>query len=174
MTLTCGKATMCGHAPQESRPMSRRITRGFNAAALAAILDRKGWTVIEAARLSGVDPQTISGWLAEPTSGRNPPSPQVDTLGKVVKALGIPMSAVVQIPAGKRMLADLRALAKLTQPAVARELGISTSYYAQLERGERRLSPEQAAMLAKLFRRKDTVVTAAWERARKRPPGTPS
>lgn len=149
--------------------MARRVIRGWDRRRLTRLRDKQGWSEAELGRLARVSPQAIRNWESGVTTG-----PQVDMLARVAAALGASMSDLVKVPPRDRYLSDLRVLAGLVQPEAARLLGVSTGYYSDLERGEKNLSDQHAAAIAKLFQTTPDVVRAAHERARLRPPGTPA
>lgn len=159
--------------------MSRRILRGFDRSALVAARDTKKLGPAEVARLADVSAGAVYSWE------RGDSTPGVDTLSRVAGVLGVPISELVPIPENELYLGDLRVLAGLTQPVLAKRAGISTSSLAQLERGQARLKPELAQRIAdalspdpdekgKTTRPTVSVeqVVAAHERVRNRPPHT--
>ena len=162
--------------------MSRRILRGFDRSALVAARNRIGLGPAELARIADVSAGAVYSWE------RGDAAPGVDTLARVAKALGVPITELVRIPEGERFLGDLRVMAGLTQPQLAKMSGMSTSSLAQLERGQARIKTEVAQRIADALSSKfegdsDLVafgaspvtvqqVLDAHERVRTRPPHT--
>jgi transcriptional regulator with XRE-family HTH domain len=160
--------------------MSRRILRGFDRSALLAAREDAKLGPAEVARLADVSAGAVYSWE------RGDSTPSVDTLSRVAVVLGVPISELVPIPEDELYLGDLRVLAGLTQPQLAKKAEISTSSLAQLERGQARLKPELAQRIAdalspprkgepaELARPKVSVeqVIAAHARVRNRPPHT--
>lgn len=148
--------------------MGRRELRGFNPEALAARREKLGMARQDVARLAEVSTKTIWSW----ETGAK--SPQIDRLARVAKALRTTPAAFIAVPKGQRTLADLRAMAGLTQPQLARDAGMSTTALQDLERAETRLTDHKAELLAHALGLTPEIVRAAYERARVRPPGAPA
>lgn len=147
--------------------MTRRPLRGFDRERLIELRTEKGYTRGDLARFAEVSVAAVRAW----ESGQA--TPQVDRLARVVKALEVPMSELVRIPPHERYLGDLRVQAGLTQPQLAREVGISTASLSSLELGETSLREQVAEQLARALGVDTAEVRAAYERSRTRPPGTP-
>lgn len=122
--------------------MSRRILRGFDRSAFVTARDRVGLGPAELARIADVSAGAVYSWE------RGDATPGVDTLARVARALRIPIAELVPIPEDERFLGDLRVLAGLTQPQLAKLSGMSTSSLAQLERGQARIKVEVAQRIA--------------------------
>lgn len=120
------------------------------------------------ARFADLAESTLSRWETGIAS------PQVDGLSKVVKALDLTIADVVQLPEGQRFPSDWRVLKGLTQPELGRLVGLSTTTLGRIERGEAGLTDEAAVKLSTVFAIDVDELRAAYERARRRPPGTPA
>ncbi|NKW34484.1 helix-turn-helix domain-containing protein [Rhodococcus hoagii] len=131
--------------------MSRRILRGFDRSAFVTARDRVGLGPAELARIADVSAGAVYSWE------RGDATPGVDTLARVARALRIPIAELVPIPEDERFLGDLRVLAGLTQPQLAKLSGMSTSSLAQLERGQARIKVEVAQRIADACRRTRTT-----------------
>lgn len=160
--------------------MARKVLRGWDPARLKKLRERKrrpkrrgeadrgSWTEADLARKSGVSVQTIRNWECDRSQ------PTVDKLRAVAQALGVGMDQLVKVSEHKRHLSDLRVLAGLTQPEAAKEAGISTGFYADVERAEAALTDQIAKRLATIFATDAETVRAAWQRAHDREPGEPA
>lgn len=148
------------------RGMSRRILRGFSPASLEAARKAKKLTRGELGRLAEVSPAAVLSWEVGKAS------PQVDYLARVVNVLGITMDDVVLIPRNERYLGDLRVFRGLTQPQLAKKIGMSTTALATVERGHSRLREDVAEKLSQGLDATVDEVKAAYERTRTRPPHT--
>lgn len=146
--------------------MTRRPLRGFDRERMIELRTEKGYTRGDLARFAEVSVAAVRSW----ESGQA--TPQVDRLARVANALEVPMSDLVQIPPHERYLGDLRIQAGLTQPQLAREVGISTASLSSLELGETVLRESVAERLGKALGLETAEVRAAYERSRTRPPGT--
>jgi transcriptional regulator with XRE-family HTH domain len=142
--------------------------RGFKPARLRDARLKKGWSLVDLARLSRVDAKTIGTWEDETAR------PHIDKLVLVAAALGVPIPKLVVVPPKQRMLSDWRTLAGYTPVQAAKLAGVSTSFYSQVERGERPLGEDRAIKLAVAFSAHKNALDQAWERARTRKPGTPA
>ncbi len=140
--------------------------RGFKPQALTAARVAARMTMGDLARLAGVGLTTISGW----ESGAR--SPQADLLATVAEVLEVSLAELVHVPASERMLSDLRVLAGLTQPQLAEHIGIATSSLANIERGIKPLSPTNRGRMAAALQVPESIIDAAYERARRRAPGS--
>jgi transcriptional regulator with XRE-family HTH domain len=148
--------------------VTRRVTRGFRPDLLASARAKSGMAVVDLARLAQVPAQTIRDWEAGRTT------PQIDTLTKVAAVLKKPISSLVTVPRNRRKISDLRFLKGLTQPKLARTIGIPTSSYGEIERAMRPIPDPLAPPLAAALGVSPDELDAAWQRARDRPPGTPA
>lgn len=148
--------------------MSRRVLRGFDPEALKAAREKRKITVQDLARCAGVTYTTVWTW----ENGKH--APNIDTLVKVAAYLEIPVARLVSIPKGTETLGDLRVLAGLTQPQLAKAAGMTTTVLSKLERGETPITDTRAEALAPRLGVSANEVSAAWQRARDRPPGAPA
>ncbi|MCE5291394.1 MAG: transcriptional regulator [Nocardiaceae bacterium] len=148
--------------------MSRRGLRGFDPSTFAAARRAAGYTLSELGRIADIGLTTLHNW-----ENGSSPKPQVEALARAVAALGVTMADVIDIPPNRRTVADLRALAGLTQPQLAANAGISTAAMSQIERAAVRLTPDKARALAKALSITEAELTAAYQRARSRPAGSP-
>lgn len=146
--------------------MSRRVLRGFDADAFAALRRERGFSVNDLARLSGTSLSTLHAW----ESGRR--TPQVDILAAVMAVLTAPIDAVVRIDEDQRFPGDWRVMKGLTQPELAAQAQLSTSAVQRIERGEHPLSDANAHTLSGLLGISPQTYRDAYHRARQRPPGT--
>jgi transcriptional regulator with XRE-family HTH domain len=149
-----------------SRRMSRRILRGFSTHEFAAIRARAGMSVSDLSRMADVAVSTIHHWEAGTRS------PQVDILALVMEALGAPIEAVVLIPAEHRYPGDWRVMKGLTQPQLARAAQIPTVTIQRIERADYPLSDKNAEAIAGVLGIGSAEYRDAYQRARRRPPGT--
>ncbi|QEN17594.1 transcriptional regulator (plasmid) [Mycobacterium sp. ELW1] len=154
--------------PPHGRRMTRRVLRGFDAHAFAAVRRRAGISVSDLSRLSGASLSTLHHWEA----GRR--TPQVDILATVMKVLQAPIDAVVLIAPEQRYPGDWRVMSGLTQPQAAARAQLSTAILQRIERGEYPLSDKNAEALAGVLGISATEYHAAYQRARQRPAGAPS
>lgn len=141
--------------------------RGFAPETLAAARQAAKMSRGDLARLIGVTPATVGNWEAGRTK------PQVDSLAQIARVLGQPISRLVQVDPTRRYLGDLRVLAGLMQPELAREAGISTAHLSALERGEVRLTSDVAQRLAGSLHVPVGSVEQAYALVRSRPAGDP-
>ncbi|MYR08996.1 helix-turn-helix domain-containing protein [Gordonia sp. SID5947] len=141
--------------------------RGFDSARLAALREERGFSQADLARLSGVGRSTLTHW----ESGKS--SPQVDLLAKAARILDVRMEDLVVVPVEDRYPGDYRILCGLTQPQLGLAAGVPTALIGALERGEVELGPDVARKVAAALGLEVEVLSAAHERARRRPPGTP-
>jgi transcriptional regulator with XRE-family HTH domain len=148
--------------------MSRLVARGFQPRRLRAARLKKGWSLVDVARLSRVDAKTIGTWEDEAAL------PYVDKLLSVARTLGVPLPKLVVVPPRLRMVSDWRTIAGVTPVDAAKIAGVSTSFYGQMERGERAIVGERAERLAAAFGCGPAQLAEAWERARTRKPKTPA
>ena len=155
-------------APSRPRPrMTRRVLRGFNAQAFAGARRRNGISVSDLARLADVSPATIFNW----EGGKG--TPQVDLLARVMRILDTAIEQVVTIPADERYPGDWRVIKGLTQPELAAAAKIATTTLRGIERADAALTDANAANLAKHLGISIDEYQAAYQRARRRPPGAP-
>ncbi|ADG97501.1 transcriptional regulator, XRE family [Segniliparus rotundus DSM 44985] len=148
--------------------MTRRVTRGFRPDLLASIRVKNGLEIVDLARLAQVPAQTIRDWENGKTT------PQIDTLVKIASVLKRPISSLVSVPKTQRKLSDLRILAGLTQPQLAKTLGISTSSYGELERAMRPIPEHLLGPLSSTLGVSPGEAQKAWLNAKNRAPGTPA
>lgn len=146
--------------------MTRRVLRGFDAAAFAAVRRQRDMSVPDLARLADVGQSTIHAWEA----GRG--TPQVDLLARVMRFLDAPIEQVVAIPVDERYPGDWRVLKGLTQPELAAAAKIATTTLRGIERADIGLTDQNAARLAELLGLNVADYRAAYQRARQRPAGT--
>lgn len=151
--------------------MSRRVLRGFDRGEFKRL--RRAWRETgmsnhDLGRLAGIGEATLRTW----ENGTR--APNIDKLAAVLAVLEIPVSAVVRVPPEERTLGDLRVLAGLTQPQLAKAAGMSTTALSTLERAGTPLTQAKAEALAPLLGVSIGEVQTAWQRARDRPPGAPA
>ncbi|WP_241473843.1 helix-turn-helix transcriptional regulator [Mycolicibacterium neoaurum] len=146
--------------------MTRRVLRGFDARAFASARKDKGISVSDLSRLADVSQAAIFNWEA----GKS--TPQVDLLARVMGILGAPIEQVVPIPADERFPGDWRVAQGLTQPELAAAAKIATTTLRGIERADVGLTDANAGKLATLLGISVEQYRAAYERARRRPPGT--
>lgn len=145
--------------------VSRRVLRGFDPARLTSLRESRGMSRADLARKAGLGGATVQQWEAGTRS------PQVDTLALVAKTLGLPISELVDVPRNQRFPGDWRVLLGLTQPQLGQQVGISTSMIARIERGEVKLTDENAGRLAAALKIEVDELVRCYERARDRPAG---
>ncbi|OZE93542.1 helix-turn-helix domain-containing protein [Rhodococcus sp. 14-2470-1a] len=150
---------------ERNATVSRRVLRGFDPARLTSLREQKGMSRADLARKAGLGGATVQQWEAGTRS------PQVDTLALVAKTLDLPMSALVEVPRDQRFPGDWRVLLGLTQPQLGQQVGISTSMVARIERGEVKLTDENARRLALALEIDVDELVRSFERARDRPAG---
>lgn len=160
--------------------MSRRIEHGFDREALTRIRCAAALTVGDLHRITDISASAIYAW----ENGSR--TPEVHSLASVADALGVRLDALVPVPVGARMLSHLRVFARMTQTELATKLGIPTSAWSKIERGERAIPDGLLVQLAEALTvddherplRQQSVteeqVVSAWHRAKTRPPGTPA
>lgn len=150
---------------ERNATVSRRVLRGFDPARLTSLRESRGMSRADLARKSGLGGATVQQW----ESGTR--SPQVDTLALVAKTLGLPIGDLVDVPRDQRFPGDWRVLLGLTQPQLGQQVGISTSMIARIERGEVKLTDENARRLATALEIGVDELVRSYERARDRPAG---
>lgn len=155
-------------AHQPHRRMSRRILRGFDAAAFATARKRAGMSVSDLGRLSGVAVSTIHSWEAGTRS------PQIDILAAAMTTIGEPIESVVNVAHDDRYPGDWRVMKGMTQPQLAVAASLPTVIVQRIERGDYPLSEDNANALAQVLDVTIDTYRQAYERARTRPAGTPS
>lgn len=146
--------------------MTRRVLRGFDAQAFSAARKSRNLTVAELTRMSDVSQASIFNWE------RGKGTPQVDLLAKVLACLQIPIDQVVKVPVDERYPGDWRVVRGMTQPELAAAAGIATSTLKGIERADSALTDTNAATIAGLLGISAAEYRAAYDRARRRPPGT--
>lgn len=144
--------------------VSRRVLRGFAPERFKFLRIDAGLSRGELGRIADVSEGAIRAWEVGEAV------PQVDTLDRVMTALGRPIGEVVQVRADDRYLADLRVLAGLTQPQLAQRAGCSTAQLAAVERAHRPLKEPLLTNIAAALGVDKSVVDAAYTRTRRRPP----
>ncbi|WP_329955992.1 helix-turn-helix domain-containing protein [Rhodococcoides fascians] len=145
--------------------VSRRVLRGFDPARLTSLREGKGMSRADLARRAGLGGATVQQWEAGTRS------PQVDTLALVAKTLGVTMGDLVLVPRNERFPGDWRTLLGLTQPQLGSLVAISTSMIARIERGEVKLTDDNARRLAQALDIEIDELVRSYERARNRPAG---
>lgn len=150
---------------ERNATVSRRVLRGFDPARLTSLRESRGMSRADLARKSGLGGATVQQWEAGTRS------PQVDTLALVAKTLGLPIGELVDVPRDQRFPGDWRVLLGLTQPQLGQQVGISTSMIARIERGEVKLTDENARRLATALEIGVDELVRSYERARDRPAG---
>jgi transcriptional regulator with XRE-family HTH domain len=146
--------------------MTRRVLRGFSPEAFAAARADRNISVADLARMAEVTQATIHNWA----SGKV--TPQVDLLARVMNYLDVPIEQVVLIAADERYPGDWRVIRGMMQPELAAAAGIATSTLKGIERADAALTDANAATLARLLGISANDYRAAYQRARRRPPGT--
>lgn len=147
--------------------MTRKVLRGFSAAAFADARRTRGLSVSDLSRLADIGASTIHSWEAGTRT------PQVDLLAKAMKILKAPISEVVLIAPPDRYPGDWRVMNGLTQPELAAAIGIATTTLRGIERADIGLTDTNAANLAARLGISVDEYRAAYNRARQRPPGIP-
>ncbi len=158
--------TLSDYDPRRRPRMTRRVLRGFDAKAFAAVRRERDMSVPDLARLADVGQSTIHAWEA----GRG--TPQVDLLARVMRILDAHIEQVVAIPADERYPGDWRVIRGLTQPELAAAAKIATTTLRGIERADIGLTDQNAAKLAQLLGLDVTEYRAAYQRARQRSAGT--
>jgi transcriptional regulator with XRE-family HTH domain len=140
--------------------MADRGVRGFDPeklrAARGASRARAGyatgqWTQEHVARLLGVERTNYIGWE------RGQWSPTPATLARIAELLEVTPAELTSLEEDQATLADLRQWGGWTQQDVAEQLGMSRSWYAALERGDRSVSDRYIESLARLLGRPHEV-----------------
>lgn len=150
---------------ERNATVSRRVLRGFDPARLTSLRECKGMSRADLARRAGLGGATVQQWEAGTRS------PQVDTLALVAKTLGVTMGDLVLVPRNERFPGDWRTLLGLTQPQLGSLVAISTSMIARIERGEVKLTDDNARRLAQALDIEIDELVRSYERARNRPAG---
>ncbi len=158
--------------PTPTRAVTRRVTRGFDPAALRHArethpnpdLRRRA----ELARAAEIGIATLQQWEA----GQK--SPSVHLLFRVAQVLGVPMEQLVPIPREQRFLRDWRFLRGWLESDLAARTGISGSSIGRLEEGSATLTEENAARLADALGITTAEVRASYDRTRTRAIGAPA
>ncbi|WP_236724308.1 helix-turn-helix transcriptional regulator [Mycobacterium avium] len=160
---------LCTHEsyPRRVRRMSRRVLRGFSPQEFATARIRAGLSVSDLARIANVAVSTIHHWEAGTRS------PQIDILANVMTVLHAPIESVVLIPTNHRYPSDWRAMKGLTQPQLAAAAHMPTATIQRIERADYPLSDKNAQTIANVLSISVEEYKAAYQRARKRPAGTP-
>lgn len=149
--------------------MSRQVLRGFDPAAFEAARLRLGMSRNDLIRLAQIKTvETIRRWEIGAVS------PQIDVLGRAVTAMGIGAEEVIRTDPATRYISDWRHLKLLTQPQLAAASGLTTNLVQQLESGVGELTDARVRQLGSALDIPDVEVRNAYERARRRPPGTPA
>lgn len=149
--------------------MSRQVLRGFDPAAFEAARLRLGMSRNDLIRLAQIKTvETIRRWEIGAVS------PQIDVLGRAIRALEIGAEEVIRTDPATRFISDWRHLRLLTQPQLAAAAGFSTNLVQQLESGVGTLTDDRARRLGSALDISPGEVRNAYERARRRPPGTPA
>ena len=148
--------------------MSHRVVRGFEVARLRRLRLRAGLSMAEVGRLAEVAPATIAGWE------RNNGSPDITRLMKVARLFDVDIGYLVRVPVRRRMPSDWRVLTGMTQIELAKKVGLSTASVASFERAEQQWNTANAKKIARALGMPVDELHRAWNRARKRPPGSPA
>lgn len=154
--------------PGRSPSVSRRVMRGFDPSRLTTAREQAGMSRGDLARIADLSEATLGRWEAGVRS------PQIDVLARVARALDISIADLVVVPTEDRFPGDWRILRGLTQPQLGAQAGVSTTMVGAVERGEVRLADTTADKLAEVLGITPDELRAAYERARRRPPGTPA
>ena len=148
--------------------MSQRVQRGFRGERFRELREAAGMTMTDLARLSDLSPSTISSWE------RGSAAPDVARLVQVASVLGVDVSELVNVDASAQMPSDLRVRKGLSQIELARATGLSTAVTGAFERAEVAWKDKHATKIAAALDVSIEELRQAWERARRRPPGTPA
>lgn len=140
--------------------MARSGVRGFRADRLRELRIRAGLSTDDLAARLGVSRQAVSTW----ETGRS--TPPANKLRYIAEELDVSVNALIPIPESQLRLADLRALASLTQVDAANLLGISPTVLGDIERGAKRLGVNEARaeLMADVYDTDLQVVRDAWAR----------
>lgn len=152
----------------KARSVSRRVMRGFRPERLEQARLAAGISQAEVARLADIKAETVRRWE------KGAASPQVDLLARVADVLGIAIADLVDIPEGERFPGDWRVVRGMTQPMLGAAAGVSTQLVGSVERGEVSLSDNLAKKLSTALDISEDELRASYERARRRPAGTPA
>ena len=137
--------------------MSKSPVRWFDPDKFRMIRNQSGHTYASLTRNIPLPPATISHW----EKGLFKPS--LEALVIVMHVLEHPLAATLTIPPHSANLSDLRILALLEREEVAKELDLTVSGYALIERGQTTLREDRAEILAKLFNVTVPIIYDAWE-----------
>ncbi|OZC56070.1 XRE family transcriptional regulator [Rhodococcus sp. 06-621-2] len=140
--------------------MARTGVRGFRADRLRELRIRAGLSIVDLALRLGVSRQAVSTW----ETGRS--TPPANRLREIADELDVSISAFVPIPENRLHLADLRALASLSQVDAAKLLEISPTVLGDIERGTKKLGTheERAEQMSRVYNVDLQVVRDAWAR----------
>jgi transcriptional regulator with XRE-family HTH domain len=83
------------------------------------------------------------------------------------------MADLVVVPPESRYMPDLRVQAGLTQPQLAKALGISTTTLSSIEWGYLDIGADLLDRYAEVVGTSRAELLATWERTHARPPGPP-
>lgn len=148
--------------------VSRTVLEGFDPAAFTAARQRRGVSVPDLARVTGVGFSTIYHWE------RGTRHPQLPVLRKVAAELGAPLDSLILVPPGERKLSYYRNVRGITQAECAARAGMPTSTLAAIETGQYSvISDDTVAKLAVALGISEAEVVAAFQRARRRGIGAP-
>nr|WP_011161198.1 helix-turn-helix transcriptional regulator [Gordonia westfalica]CAE09164.1 putative repressor protein [Gordonia westfalica] len=142
--------------------------RGFSPGRLNQLRVDRNFSLSDLARLANIGRSTLHHWETGHAT------PQVDLLARAADTLGVSIGDLVHIPEHERFPGDLRILRGLTQPQLGREAEVPTATVGAIERGEVALTEEYAQRLAAALDVPIEMYRAAYERSRRRPPGTPA
>ena len=159
---------MSSYGRARNLSVSRRVMRGFSPDRLSQIRRERNFSLSDLARLANNGRSTLHHWETGHAT------PQVDLLARAADTLGVSIGDLVHIPEHERFPGDLRILRGLTQPQLGREAKVPTATVGAIERGEAALTDEYAQRLAAALDVSIDVYRAAYERSRRRPPGTPA
>jgi transcriptional regulator with XRE-family HTH domain len=93
---------------------------------------------------------------------------------RVAQVLGVAVSELVDVDTSVQMPSDLRIRKGLSQIELARATGLSTAVTGAFERAEVGWKDKYATKIAAVLEVSIEELREAWERARRRPPGTPA
>ncbi len=142
---------------------------GFSPGRLNQLRVDRNFSLSDLARLANIGRSTLHHWETGHAT------PQVDLLARAADTLGVSIGDLVHIPEHERFPGDLRILrGGLTQPQLGREAEVPTATVGAIERGEVALTEEYAQRLAAALDVPIEMYRAAYERSRRRPPGTPA
>lgn len=110
----------------------------------------------------------------DPSWERAGAAPDIARLVKVAAVLGVTIGELVEVDPSVQMPSDIRIRKGMSQVDLARAAGLSTAVTSAFERAEVAWKDKYAAPIAAVLDVPIEELRAAWERARRRLPGTPA